>query len=163
MGRATPPIVSKGTPGRADGPPDPAGWSVFGRSPNVRRSPKAGVAILPRESFATVRRTFGLQWWRRTHTFSTRPPPPTAREVDPSGRGEPTMGDAPTTHAGVAMDGTDLEPMLVLTFSGHGNGGTQRRRIPREGLLLGRDAEVFDEAFDDPRMSARHAEVRIEA
>ena len=73
------------------------------------------------------------------------------------------MGNAPTTHAGVPMGGTAIEPTLVLTFSGHGNGGTQRRSIPREGLLLGRDAVVFDEAFDDSRMSARHAEVRIDA
>jgi DNA-binding NtrC family response regulator len=61
------------------------------------------------------------------------------------------------------MDGTAVEPTLVLMFSGRGNGGTQRRRIPREGLLLGRDAPVFDDAFEDSRMSVRHAEVRIEA
>src|SRR5256885_8224005 len=72
------------------------------------------------------------------------------------------MRDA-TMHAAVPTDGTAIEPTLVLMFSGHGNGGTQRRRIPREGLLLGRDAAVFDDAFEDPRMSVRHAEVRIEA
>jgi DNA-binding NtrC family response regulator len=73
------------------------------------------------------------------------------------------MGDAPTTHAGVRMDGTAIEPTLVLTFFGHGNGGTQRRAIPRGGLLLGRDEVVFDDAFDDFRMAPRHAEVRIDA
>jgi DNA-binding NtrC family response regulator len=73
------------------------------------------------------------------------------------------MSDALTTHAGVPVDGTTIEPTLVLTFSGHGNGGTQRRRIPRAGLLLGREEVVFDEVFDDLRMSSRHAEVRLEA
>jgi DNA-binding NtrC family response regulator len=73
------------------------------------------------------------------------------------------MGDAPSTHRGGPMDGPAIEPTLVLTFAGHGNDGTQRRRIPRDGLLLGRDAVVFEDAFDDARMSARHAEVRIEA
>src|SRR5229473_1940228 len=97
------------------------------------------------------------------YTSSTRPPPSTGRAVDHSGRWELTMGDAPTTHAGVPMDGTAIEPTLVLTFFGHGNGGTQRCSIPRGGLLLGRDAVVFDDAFDDFRMAARHAEVRIDA
>jgi DNA-binding NtrC family response regulator len=73
------------------------------------------------------------------------------------------MGDALTTHSGVPMDGTAIEPTLVLTFSGHGSGGTQRRLIPRAGLLLGREEVVFDDVFEDSRMSSRHAEVRIEA
>ncbi|TMA30124.1 MAG: sigma-54-dependent Fis family transcriptional regulator [Deltaproteobacteria bacterium] len=73
------------------------------------------------------------------------------------------MSDAPSAHASAPTDGTAIEPTLVLTFSGHGNGGTQRRRIPREGLLLGRDEVVFDNAFDDSRMSVRHAEIRLEA
>jgi DNA-binding NtrC family response regulator len=73
------------------------------------------------------------------------------------------MSDASSTRAGVSTDSTAIEPTLVLTFSGHGNGGTQRRKIPREGLLLGREAVVFDDAFDDARMSLRHAEVRLEA
>jgi DNA-binding NtrC family response regulator len=72
------------------------------------------------------------------------------------------MGDAPG-HAGVPTDGTALEPTLVLTFSARGGGGTQRCRIPHQGLLLGHDTVVFDDAFDDPRMAARHAMVRIEA
>jgi len=72
------------------------------------------------------------------------------------------MGEAATPRASVPMDGTAVEPMLVLTFAGRGNGGTQRCRIPRAGLLLGRDAVVFDHPFDDSRMSARHAEVRID-
>lgn len=55
-----------------------------------------------------------------------------------------------------------VEPTLVLSFAQGGYGRTQRRRIPPEGLLLGREALVFEDAFDDPRMSLRHAEVRIE-
>jgi DNA-binding NtrC family response regulator len=70
------------------------------------------------------------------------------------------MEDVPTTRA--PGDGSTVEPALVLTFAGHGNGGTQRRRIPSAGLLIGRDEVVFDDVFDDPRMSARHAEIRIE-
>src|SRR5256885_8346945 len=82
----------------------------------------------------------------------------------PLGRGEPTMmADVSTKRPSAPMDGTAIEPTLVLTFSGRGNGGTQRCRIPREGLLLGRDAVVFDEPFADSRMSSRHAQVRIEA
>src|SRR5947207_15759642 len=73
------------------------------------------------------------------------------------------MRDGYATHGPVPMDGTAVEPTLVLTFSGRGNGGTQRRRIPREGLLLGREQVVFDDAFADSRMASRHAEVRIEA
>ena len=72
------------------------------------------------------------------------------------------MGDSPTTHGGVPADGTALEPTLVRMFSGRGSLGTQRRRIPRAGLLLGREEAVFDDAFDDMRMSIRHAEIRME-
>jgi DNA-binding NtrC family response regulator len=72
------------------------------------------------------------------------------------------MGEVLTTRPRVAPDGGAVEPTLVLTFSGRGNGGTQRCRVPRQGLLLGREAVVFEEAFEDPRMSVRHAEVRIE-
>jgi hypothetical protein len=54
------------------------------------------------------------------------------------------MGDVSTTRASAPMDSAAIEPTLVLTFSGRGNGGTQRCRIPRDGLLLGRDAVVFD-------------------
>jgi DNA-binding NtrC family response regulator len=53
-------------------------------------------------------------------------------------------------------------PALVLAFSGSAGGGGQPRQIPRGGLVLGRDAAVFDDAFRDPRMAARHAEVRLE-
>src|SRR5436309_1151482 len=72
------------------------------------------------------------------------------------------MGDSPTTHGGVPPDGTALEPTLVRMFSGRGSLGTQRRRIPRGGLLLGREEAVFDDAFDDLQMSIRHAEIRME-
>jgi DNA-binding NtrC family response regulator len=74
------------------------------------------------------------------------------------------MGDAPTTlQAGMPIDRTAVEPTLVLAFSRQGSGGMQRCHVPRGGILLGRDEVVFDHAFDDPRMSARHAEVRLEA
>src|SRR5947209_7462816 len=72
------------------------------------------------------------------------------------------MGDSPTTHGGVPPEGTVLEPTLVRMFSGRGSLGTQRRHIPRAGLLLGREEAVFDDAFDDMRMSIRHAEIRME-
>ena len=72
------------------------------------------------------------------------------------------MSDLPTSRAGTATDGSALEPTLVLAFCGRGNGGTQRRSIPREGLLLGRGAAVFDEPFGDQRMANRHAEIRAE-
>jgi len=72
------------------------------------------------------------------------------------------MGDSPTTRGGVPPNGTVLEPTLVRMFSGRGSLGTQRRRIPRAGLLLGREEAVFDDAFDDMRMSIRHAEIRME-
>jgi DNA-binding NtrC family response regulator len=76
---------------------------------------------------------------------------------------EPTaMVATPPTHGSVPMDGTANEPTLILTFAGNGNAGTQRRRIPPAGLLIGRDEVVFDDAFDDPSMSVRHAEIRIE-
>jgi DNA-binding NtrC family response regulator len=38
----------------------------------------------------------------------------------------------------------------------------QSRSIPRHGFLLGRGERVFDEAFDDPAMSSRHAEVLLQ-
>lgn len=58
--------------------------------------------------------------------------------------------------------GPPVEPSLMLSFAQGGYGRTQRRIIPPEGLLLGREARIFDELFDDPRMSLRHAELRIE-
>src|SRR5947207_861403 len=72
------------------------------------------------------------------------------------------MAESPTTHGGVPPDGIVLEPTLVRMFSGRGSLGTQRRRIPRAGLLLGREEAVFDDAFDDLQMSIRHAEIRME-
>ncbi len=51
---------------------------------------------------------------------------------------------------------------LLLPFPHFGSGPTQSRLIPRDGFLLGRGAVVFDEAFDDPTMSPRHAEVRFQ-
>jgi DNA-binding NtrC family response regulator len=52
------------------------------------------------------------------------------------------------------------EPALVLCFA-DGQGKTERCRIPTDGLLIGRGETVFSEAFRDPRMSPRHAEVRM--
>jgi DNA-binding NtrC family response regulator len=51
---------------------------------------------------------------------------------------------------------------LLLAFPHPGNGPTQSRPIPREGVLLGRGEAVFEKPFDDPAMSLRHAEVRVE-
>jgi DNA-binding NtrC family response regulator len=51
---------------------------------------------------------------------------------------------------------------LLLAFPHPGNGPTQSRPIPREGVLLGRGEVVFEKPFDDPAMSLRHAEVRVE-
>ncbi len=51
---------------------------------------------------------------------------------------------------------------LLLPFPHFGSGPTQSRLIPRDGFLLGRGAVVFDEAFDDPTMAPRHAEVRFQ-
>jgi DNA-binding NtrC family response regulator len=51
---------------------------------------------------------------------------------------------------------------LLLAFPHPGNGPTQSRHIPREGFLLGRGEAVFDTPFDDPAMSPRHAEVRLQ-
>src|SRR5438093_9424231 len=65
-------------------------------------------------------------------------------------------------NVGVPSDFTSLQPTFVLLFLGRGSLGTQRRRIPRAGLLLGREEAVFDDAFDDMRMSIRHAEIRME-
>src|SRR6059058_2361131 len=65
------------------------------------------------------------------------------------------MGDSLTTRGGVPPDGTVLEPTLVRMFSGRGSLGTQRRRIPRAGLLLGREEAVFDDAFEDMRIDIR--------
>ena len=47
-------------------------------------------------------------------------------------------------------------PTLALCFA-HGPGRTHRRQIPTSGLILGRNAQVFDEPFRDPRISASHA------
>jgi DNA-binding NtrC family response regulator len=51
---------------------------------------------------------------------------------------------------------------LLLAFPHPGNGPTQSRAIPREGVLLGRGEAVFDAPFDDPAMAPRHAEVRLQ-
>jgi DNA-binding NtrC family response regulator len=51
---------------------------------------------------------------------------------------------------------------LLLPFPHPGTGPTQSRSIPSDGFLLGRGELVFDEAFDDPTMSPRHAEVLLQ-
>jgi DNA-binding NtrC family response regulator len=55
-----------------------------------------------------------------------------------------------------------LQRALVLVFPHDGHRSTQRRTIPRGGVLLGRGASIFDVPFDDPEMSIQHAEIRIE-
>lgn len=56
----------------------------------------------------------------------------------------------------------EREPTLVLAFRAGQPGLAQRRRIPREGILLGRGATAFGDPLDDERMAARHALVRWE-
>jgi DNA-binding NtrC family response regulator len=55
-----------------------------------------------------------------------------------------------------------IQRALVLAFPHDGHRSTQRRAIPRGGLLLGRGAPFFDVPFDDEGMSAQHAEIRTE-
>jgi DNA-binding NtrC family response regulator len=55
-----------------------------------------------------------------------------------------------------------LVPTLFLVFKDQGRGATERRRIPRGGLVLGFHAQVFADPFNDTRMSVRHAEIRLE-
>ncbi len=50
---------------------------------------------------------------------------------------------------------------LLLPFPHSGHGSTQCRAIPPAGMLLGRGELVFDQPFDDPAMSPRHAEVSL--
>jgi DNA-binding NtrC family response regulator len=52
-------------------------------------------------------------------------------------------------------------PALLLPFPRPGNLPSQCCPIPKEGVLLGRGERVFDQVFDDPAMSDRHAEVRL--
>ena len=52
-------------------------------------------------------------------------------------------------------------PAILLAFPHHGNGVTQSCLIPRDGVMLGRGALVFDDPLDDPAMSPRHAEIRL--
>ncbi len=54
------------------------------------------------------------------------------------------------------------ERSLVLAFPHPGQRTTQSRAIPRGGVLVGRGTSVFDVPFDDPHMSTKHAEIRIE-
>ena len=56
-----------------------------------------------------------------------------------------------------------LQRALVLVFPHDGHRSTQRRTIPRGGVLLGRGASIFDIPFDDPWMSLQHAEIRLDS
>ena len=53
-------------------------------------------------------------------------------------------------------------PALLLAFPRPGDRPSQRRPIPRAGLLLGRGETIFDEPFDDPAMAPRHAEIQLQ-
>ncbi len=55
----------------------------------------------------------------------------------------------------------DAPRALLLPFPRAGSALAQSRSIPRDGFLLGRGERVFDEPFDDPAMSLRHAEVLL--
>ena len=52
-------------------------------------------------------------------------------------------------------------PVLVLAFSDGGRGEPERSTVPREGVLLGRDAPLFSAGLKDPTISRRHAEMRF--
>jgi DNA-binding NtrC family response regulator len=56
----------------------------------------------------------------------------------------------------------DAPRALLLPFPPSGSTLAQSRPIPRGGFMLGRGERVFDEPFDDPAMSLRHAEVLLE-
>jgi DNA-binding NtrC family response regulator len=85
-------------------------------------------------------------------------------QIDHSGRWTEAIGVGSNlaTYEAAGLPDLRLEPTLVLSFVHQGQCATQRRRIPADGLLLGRGEVVFDDVFDDPRMLSRHAEVRIE-
>jgi hypothetical protein len=70
----------------------------------------------------------------------------------------------PSRNAEILAPASGAPPQraLVLAFPHDGYRSTQRRTIPRCGVLLGRGASVFDAPFDDPGMSIQHAEIRIE-
>jgi hypothetical protein len=70
---------------------------------------------------------------------------------------------SPTSQSAAHAPEAPLQRALVLAFPHGGQRSTQSRGIPREGVLLGRGASVFDVPFDDPGMSMRHAEIRIES
>ena len=53
--------------------------------------------------------------------------------------------------------------VLVLAFPGGGLRATQRRPISGCYQMLGRGIVLFDTPFDDPRMSASHAEIRVDS
>ena len=73
-----------------------------------------------------------------------------------------TIANAPATTS--SADASDAEPALVLAFCARGRGVGLHCRIPAGpgALLLGRGAEPFHQPMLDPRMSERHAEVRLE-
>jgi DNA-binding NtrC family response regulator len=75
-----------------------------------------------------------------------------------------TSANAPTNTG--SADGAKAEPMLVLAFCARGRGVGLQCRIPAgpEGLVLGRGRgiEPFHQPLLDPRMSERHAVVRLE-
>ena len=66
------------------------------------------------------------------------------------------------TANGPPSESAELVPSLTLAFKNQGC-ATEHRLIPRAGLMLGLGASVFDEPFDDTRMSVRHAEVGVDS
>src|SRR5512144_983995 len=65
-------------------------------------------------------------------------------------------------HVTLRTPSLDGPRALVLPFPRSGSALAQSRSIPRDGFLLGRGERVFDEPFDDPAMSLRHAEVLLQ-
>jgi transcriptional regulator with PAS, ATPase and Fis domain len=66
-----------------------------------------------------------------------------------------------TATASAGRPASSAAPALLLPFPPPGSPSSQCRSIPGEGILLGRGERVFDQAFDDPTMASRHAEVRV--
>src|SRR5512140_2747808 len=117
----------------------PTSGCAFGAQPNVRTSnPSVPVGV--------GRSGLGIVATARTGLLSFFPR-----------RGGDAM--SATAHARPVPLADTPGWALQLPFPPPGNVPAQNRFIPGQGFLLGRGEMVFDEAFDDPAMSPRHAEI----
>ena len=139
------------------------------RSPFIERGAASRWRTRRRRSGPVRERLIAIAARRTYRQVHARRRRPEAQSTTPDA-GSRTMGDAPSTHASGPTDGTAIEPTLVLTFSGHGNGGTQRRganpRIGGVALCNGRqrrrDARIvhFAECERDLKPDANLAVLR---